>query len=97
MFKNYYVYILASKRNGTLYVGFTNNLIKRMYEHKNSVVDGFTQKYQVYTLVYFETTNSVESAIAREKQLKRWNRSWKIALIEKINPTWEDLYEKLLI
>ncbi len=92
---NYYVYILASKRNGTLYIGVTNNLIKRVYEHKNSLVKGFTEKYKVYQLVYFEETPDVLSAIAREKQLKNWKRDWKIKLIEENNPEWKDLYKEL--
>lgn len=92
----YYVYILASKKNGTLYIGVTSNLIKRIYEHKNDVAEGFTRKYAVHDLVYFEDTESVESAIAREKQLKKWNRAWKISLIEKSNPAWKDLYPELI-
>ena len=94
--KPYYVYIMASKRNGTLYVGVTNDLIRRVYEHKTSVVEGFTEKYRVHKLVYWEQSDNVESAIQREKQLKRWNRQWKIALIEKQNSNWEDMYEQLL-
>ncbi len=96
MSKQYYVYVLASGRNGTLYVGVTSDLIKRVYEHKNNLVEGFTQKYDVHNLVYFEVTESVESAIAREKQLKKWNRAWKIRLIEKDNPEWKDLYSELI-
>lgn len=92
----YYVYILAGKKNGTLYIGVTSDLVKRIYEHKNDLVEGFTQKYSVHDLVYFETTESVESAIAREKQLKKWNRAWKIRLIEKGNPGWQDLYSGLI-
>ena len=92
----YYVYILASKKNGTLYVGVTSNLIKRVYEHKNDFAEGFTRKYSVHDLVYFETTESIESAILREKQLKKWNRAWKINLIEKSNPAWQDLYSELI-
>ena len=94
--KTYYVYIMASKRNGTLYVGVTNDLIRRVYEHKTNVVEGFTEKYRVHKLVYWEQSDSVESALQREKQLKRWNRQWKIALIEKENSDWEDMYEQLL-
>ncbi len=93
--KSYYVYILASKKNGTLYIGVTSDLIKRTEEHKNNLVDGFTKKYNVHNLVYFETTNNIESAIQREKQLKAWRRSWKLDLIEKENPMWSDLYEDL--
>ena len=91
-----YVYILASKKNGTLYVGVTSNLVKRIHEHKTNVVEGFTQKYKVHDLVYFEETQDVISAITREKQIKKWNRKWKLALIEKENPEWQDLYESLL-
>ena len=91
-----YVYILASKKNGTLYVGVTSNLVKRIHEHKTNVVAGFTQKYKVHDLVYFEETQDVISAITREKQIKKWNRKWKLALIEKGNPEWQDLYESLL-
>ena len=91
-----YVYILASKKNGTLYVGVTSNLVKRIHEHKTNLVAGFTQKYNVHDLVYFEGTQDVLSAIAREKQIKKWNRKWKLALIEKENPEWQDLYASLL-
>ena len=91
-----YVYILASKKNGTLYVGVTSNLVKRIHEHETNVVAGFTQKYKVHDLVYFEETQDVISAITREKQIKKWNRKWKLALIEKGNPEWQDLYESLL-
>jgi putative endonuclease len=92
----YYVYILASKKNGVLYTGVTNNLVKRIYEHKNNFIKGFTQKYFVHRLVYFESTSNVESAIVREKQIKEWHRQWKIDLIEKNNPNWDDLYNKIL-
>jgi putative endonuclease len=92
----YYVYILASKKNGTLYVGVTSYLVKRVLEHKSDFVEGFTKKYQVHDLVYFEVTESVKSAIAREKQLKKWHRDWKIRLIEKENPEWEDLYPEIV-
>jgi putative endonuclease len=85
------VYILASKRNGTLYIGVTNNLERRMYEHKNSLVGGFTKKYKVCTLVYYEETNDILAALQREKQLKKWNRKWKLALIERVNPDWDDI------
>ncbi len=93
--KSYYVYILASKRNGTLYIGVTGDLIKRVYEHKQGLVEGFTKKYDVKILIYFEETNDVNTAIQREKQLKKWNRSWKIRLIEESNPEWKDLYYDL--
>ncbi len=92
----YYVYILASKRNGTLYTGVTNDLVKRVYEHKNDLSDGFSKKYGVHQLVYFEQTGDVNSAIAREKQLKNWHRQWKLELIEEKNPEWKDLYQELL-
>jgi putative endonuclease len=92
----YYVYILASKRNGTLYIGMTSDLIRRVYEHKNNLVDGFAKKYHVYSLVYYETTDDVNGAIVREKRLKKWKRSWKIELIQKENPEWRDLYFDLL-
>ncbi len=84
--KNYYVYILASKHNGTLYIGVTSNLARRVYEHKNNLIDGFTKKYNVHMLVFYEHTTDVGSALRREKQLKKWNREWKIELIEKENP-----------
>ncbi len=89
--KTYYVYILASKRNGTLYVGVTSNLMKRLYEHKSGVIHGFTQEYKVHTLAYYEITTDVNAALTREKQLKKWNRAWKLELIEKMNPGWKDL------
>jgi len=92
----YCVYILASKRNGTLYVGVTSDPIKRIWEHKNDVVGGFTKKYQVHFLVYYELTPDINSAIKREKQLKKWRRKWKLELIEKKNPNWNDLYQSLL-
>lgn len=91
MSRNYYVYILASERNGTLYIGVTNNLARRLYEHKEHLIKGYTEKYNVNTLVYFEQTNDIESALYREKQLKKWNRNWKLDLIEKVNPEWNDL------
>jgi putative endonuclease len=93
MTKSYYVYMLARKRKGTLYIGVTNDLVRRVYEHKQGLVEGFTKKYNVHQLVFFEETNDVESAITREKQMKKWNRQWKIELIEKENPEWKDLYE----
>ncbi len=92
----YYVYILASKRNGTLYIGVTNNLIERVWQHKNKVVDGFTKKYEISKLVYYETISDIESAIKREKQLKNWHRQWKINLIQSKNPQWRDLYEDII-
>ena len=90
------VYILASKRNGTLYIGVTSDLIKRIWEHKNDKVDGFTNKYKVHLLVYFEQFDEIYHAISREKQLKKWNREWKVNLIEKHNPYWHDLYDGLV-
>ena len=92
--KIYYVYILASKQNGTLYVGVTDNLQRRIYEHKNNSVKGFTQKYNIHNLVYYEETNDINIAIEREKQIKSWSRKKKISLIGKENPTWNDLAEK---
>ncbi len=94
--RHYYVYILASRRNGTLYIGVTSNLIKRIYEHKNDLAEGFTKKNQVHMLVHFEETGDVRTAIAREKQLKNWQRKWKLELIEKTNPQWDDLYPHLI-
>ena len=93
--KSYYVYILTSKRRGTIYVGVTNNLAKRVFEHKEGLVEGFTKQHQVKFLVYYEETNNIESAVQREKRLKKWKRAWKIELIEKSNPNWEDLYLNL--
>jgi putative endonuclease len=90
--KQYYVYILASKKNGTLYTGVTGDLIKRVYEHKSNLVAGFTRKYKVHNLVYYESYGDVYAAIAREKAMKKWKRAWKIQLIEKYNPLWKDLY-----
>jgi putative endonuclease len=92
----YHVYLLASRRNGTLYCGVTRDLIKRVWEHKEGVVQGFTERYGVKTLVWFETHEDVIEAIAREKQIKEWKRAWKLEMIEKANPTWRDLYEELL-
>jgi putative endonuclease len=89
--KNYFVYVLASKKEGTLYIGVTSNLEKRVWEHKNKLVKGFTEKYGVDKLVYYEQTEYVESALTREKQLKEWQRRWKIKLIEQDNPDWNDL------
>ena len=96
MDKGYYVYVLASQRNGTLYVGVTSNLIKRIWEHKNKAIEGFTQKYNVDKLVYFEQYRDPENAIKREKRLKKYNRQWKSELIEKENPEWRDLYNDLV-
>ena len=93
--KSYFVYILASRRNGTLYIGVTSDLLGRVWQHKNKVEDGFTKRYGVDRLVYYEQTEDVRSALCREKQLKNWKRDWKMKLIEKENPEWEDLYEKM--
>jgi len=90
--KNYYVYILASQRNGTLYIGVTSDLIKRVQQHKSNIADSFTKKYNIHTLVYYEQTEDINAALAREKVLKKWNRDWKLKLIEKDNPNWKDLY-----
>ena len=87
----YYVDILANKRNGTLYIGVTNNLQRRVYEHQQGLVEGFTKKYGLHHLVYHETTNDIHVAMQREKQLKKWSRKWKLELIEKDNPDWNDL------
>ena len=92
---SYYVYILASGKHGTLYIGVTNDLLRRTYEHREHVVEGFTQKYNVTRLVYFELHEEIEAAIAREKKLKHWNRDWKIDLIARTNPDWVDLFENL--
>jgi putative endonuclease len=90
-----YVYILASRRNGTLYVGSTNNLIRRIWEHKSNFLPGFSAKYMVHMLVYFEAHNLYIEAACREKRLKKWPRQWKINLIESFNPNWRDLYEEI--
>lgn len=92
----YYVYILASKRNGTLYTGVTNDLKRRVWEHKHDLVKGFTREYGVHLLVYFEQIEDVEQAILREKRIKTWNRKWKLDLIEKDNPQWKDLYAEII-
>jgi putative endonuclease len=91
----YYTYILASKRNGTLYAGVTKDLKRRMFEHRNDLVEGFSRKYHTHLLVHFEEYSYIKDAILREKQLKKWNRKWKIELIEKDNPGWRDLYQDL--
>ena len=87
---------MASERNGTFYVGVTSDLVKRVYEHKNDLTDGFTKKYKVHDLVYYEIHESIERAIFREKQLKKWRRKWKIELIEKDNHDWRDLFEEII-
>jgi putative endonuclease len=91
----YHVYILASHRHGTLYIGVTNNLVLRVREHKDGLHEGFTRRYHVCLLVHFEVFRDIRDAILREKRLKKWNRAWKIELIEKTNPRWEDLYRQL--
>jgi putative endonuclease len=90
------VYILASKRNGTLYIGVTSDLLKRIWLHKNNMVEGFTKRYSVHRLVWYELHESMESAITREKRLKDWKRKWKLELIESNNPNWQDLYHKIV-
>lgn len=90
------VYILASKKNGTLYIGVTSNLVKRVWEHKNNLVAGFTRRYGIHQLVWYEPHETMESAITREKRLKNWKRQWKIELIERSNPNWRDLYKSIV-
>jgi putative endonuclease len=92
----YFVYMLASRRNGTLYTGVSNDVLRRTWEHKNDLVSGFTKKYGVHVLVWYEIHGDIGTAIAREKQIKKWNRAWKIKLIEKHNSGWNDLYARLL-
>lgn len=92
---SYYVYILANKRNGTLYTGFTNNLSRRVYEHRQGLYSGFTRKYKVYNLVYFEEYQDLLEGQQRETRVKKWKRAWKMELIERMNPDWEDLYQRL--
>ncbi len=94
--KKYFVYILASRKKGTLYIGVTNDLMRRTYEHKNDLIKGFTEKYKVHLLVYSEEFEDVNAAITREKQLKGWKRQWKIRLIEGLNPQWNDLYGTII-
>ena len=94
--RHYYVYILASRIGGTLYIGVTNDLVRRVFEHKSKLVEGFTKKYDVVKLVYFEQFDDPENAIKREKRLKKWKRDWKISLIEADNPNWDDLYPALI-
>lgn len=94
--KSFYIYILTNKPNGTLYIGVTSNLIKRVFEHKDHLADGFTKQYSIDKLIYFEEHKDIKQAIIREKQIKKWNRSWKIRLIEKLNPNWTDLYTEIV-
>ncbi len=93
--KDYYVYILTNVRNSVFYIGVTNNLKSRVYEHKQKLVDGFTKRYNLIKLVYYEQTTDINSALEREKQLKRWHRLWKLDLITKDNPSFKDLYQEL--
>ena len=95
--KQFYVYILASRRNGTIYVGMTSALMQRVWQHKNNLVEGFTSKYKVDQLVYYEMIEDPNVAVQRERQLKKWNRKWKLQLIEKMNPTWRDLYDDITL
>ncbi|MGD9006334.1 MAG: GIY-YIG nuclease family protein [Desulfobacteraceae bacterium] len=90
------VYILASRRNGTLYIGVTSNLVKRVWEHKNNLIEGFTKRYRVHHLVWYELHQTMDSAITREKRLKNWKRKWKLELIESNNPNWADLYNTIV-
>jgi putative endonuclease len=92
----YYIYIMTNKKNGTLYIGATSDLPKRAYEHKNDLVDGFTKTYGLHKLVYYEQAEEPDAAVQRERRLKKWNRQWKIELIEQFNPEWEDLYESII-
>jgi putative endonuclease len=92
----YYVYLLASRKHGTLYVGVTNNLVRRIYQHKTHAARGFSSRYNVHLLVWFESYGDPINAIAREKEIKRWRREWKVNLIEQSNPEWIDLYESIL-
>ena len=94
--KAYYVYIMASKRNGTLYIGVTGDLVRRVYEHRNGLMPGFTKNYDVHMLMYYEKTSDVEAALNREKHLKHWRRQWKVALIEEHNPEWKDLWNDII-
>src|SRR5215471_5459676 len=96
MDKTYYVYIMASRKNGTLYIGVTNDLARRVTEHRESVAEGFTKKYDVKMLVYFERFGDVSAAIHRETRLKKWKRRWKIGLIEETNPHWRDFYQMVI-
>lgn len=91
-----HVYILATQRNGTLYVGVTSNLVKRIWEHKHDLAEGFTQRYRIHDLVWYESLDTMAAAIQREKTIKRWHRRWKLELIEAKNPSWQDLYPELL-
>ena len=91
----YYVYILASQPNGTLYIGVTNDLVRRVHEHREDLADGFTKRHRVKTLVYYEAYDRIEQAIQREKNMKHWSRAWKVELIERDNPLWSDLWDSI--
>lgn len=95
MEKQFFVYMMASQKNGTLYIGVTSDLKKRVWEHKNSVVEGFTEKYEAHRLVWYEAHGNAESAITKEKQMKEWKRDWKIKRVEEENPNWNDLYDRV--
>jgi putative endonuclease len=90
-----YVYIITNRRNGTLYTGVTSDILKRIWEHKQGIVDGFSQKHSLKLLVWYEVHSEIEEAIKREKQIKKWNRKWKLRMIEEVNPFWKDLYNEL--
>ncbi len=94
--EQYYLYIMTNKKNGTLYTGVTNDLIKRVYKHKEGLIEGFTKRYNLKKLVYYEVFNDIREAIKREKAIKKWRREWKIKLIEKMNPDWMDLYDNII-
>jgi len=94
--KQYYIYILTNKSNRVLYIGVTNDIVRRVFEHRNKLVDGFTKKYNLTKLVYYEVAENIESAIKREKQLKNWHRAWKVNLILQFNPEWNDLSNEFL-
>ncbi|MDQ5987586.1 MAG: hypothetical protein CSYNP_03331 [Syntrophus sp. SKADARSKE-3] len=95
MTKTFFVYILCNKKNGTVYTGVTSDLVRRIYEHRNNFVDGFSKKYELHNLVWYELHETANSAIRREKQIKKWERKWKLELIEKDNPDWKDLYDEI--
>ncbi len=97
MEKHFYVYIMTNKKHGTMYIGVTSNIIKRIWEHKNHVVKGFTEKYNLDKLVYYEVHDNAESAIRKEKRLKEWQRLWQVDLVDKFNPEWHDLYDSITI
>ena len=92
---HFYVYLLTNKKEGRFYVGMTSDLPKRIWEHKSKIIDGFTKKYNLDQLVYYEVFDDADNAIRREKRLKRWNRDWKIQAVEELNPSWEDLYAEI--